>query len=134
MKLISKWLMRLIAIVMLLSIGGLGNAFAQDKASGPKVEAPKKGEPAIKSLVDNDKVKAYEATFKPGDVSSNRERKSRIVRYFTSGKLQRIYPDGKTEDRVFKAGDTIWIEGATYAVKNTTKSTVKLMVVEQKAK
>ena len=130
----AKYMARFLGIMVLLTMTGMGNAVAQDKGAAPKADAPKKGEPVNKVLVDNEQVKAYEATFKPGDVSPSRERKSRIVHYFTSGTLQRTNPDGKTENRVFKAGDTIWIETGTFAVKNTGKTTVRLLVVEPKSK
>ena len=125
-----------------LSMGGLISAIAQDKAAAPtavapkaemaKAAAPKKGEPITKELIKNDKLTVTETTFQPGDVSPNRARVDRVVHYHTSGTLQRIYPDGTIEERVFKAGDTVWLEGKTYAVKNNTKSAIRLMQVVPK--
>ena len=130
--------------LIVLSLVGLSNATAQDKAAAPKAEAPKveiakaatptTGKATNKELIDNDKVRVYESTFQPGDVSQNRARPDRVVHYLTSGTLQRTYPDGKTEDRVFKAGDTVWSEGKTYAVKNNTKSVIRLLIVIPKSK
>ena len=139
----KRFLVQAVGLIV-LSLAGLSNATAQDKAAAPKAEAPKaemakaaapkKGEPITKELINNDKVTVTETTFQPGDVSPNRARVDRVVHYFTSGTLQRIYPDGKTEDRVFKAGDSIWLEGKTYAVKNNTKSVIRLMQVIPKSK
>ena len=130
--------------LIVLSLVGMSNATAQDKAAAPKAEAskvemakaaaPKKGEPTNKELIDNDKVRVYESTFQPGDVSQNRARLDRVTHYLTSGTLQRTYPDGKTEDRVFKAGETIWSEAKTYAVKNNSNSVVRLLIVIPKTK
>lgn len=111
---------------------------AQDKAKdakaapAAKAAAPKKGAPVVKNLIDNDKVHVYTTTFKPGDVSPSRARVQRVIHYMTAGTLQRIYPDGKTMDRKFKAGDVVWIEPETYAVKNVGKTTVHLYGMEVK--
>ena len=127
-------LTRFFAVILLLSMAGLGTAVAQDKGAAAKSAAPKKGEPVTKVLFDNDKARAYETTFKPGDVSPNRARVTRAVRYLNAGKFQRVYPDGKTEDRAFKAGDVVWITPDTYAVKNVGKTKVTVYVVEVKSK
>ena len=139
----KRFLFQAVGLIV-LSLVVLSNATAQDKAAATKAEAPKveiakaaawkKGEPTNKELINNDKVRVYESTFQPGDVSPNRARVDRVVHYFTSGTLQRTYPDGKIEDRVFKAGDTIWSEAKTYAVKNNTKSVVRLLIVIPKSK
>jgi hypothetical protein len=133
---VAHHLTRFLAVILLLTVGGLGTAVAQDKGKGAAAKTPavKKGEPVVKVLFDNDKARAYEATFKPGDVSPNRARITRAVRYLNTGKFQRVYPDGKTEDRGFKAGDVVWITPDTYAVKNVGKTKVTVYVVEVKSK
>lgn len=131
MNVISRQLTRFVAVLLLLSFSGFGSALAADKMAKA---AAKKGEPVTKVLVDNDKVRAYESTFKPGDVSPNRARVARVVRYMSSGTLQRIYPDGKTEDRKVKSGDVVWLEPGTYAVKNVGKTKVTVYGVEPKSK
>lgn len=123
-------LTRLSALMLFIAIAGLGSAAAQDKGAA----TAKKGEPVVKVLIDNDKVRAYSTTFKPGDTSPSRARVQRVIHYMNAGTLRRTYPDGKTEDRKFKAGDMVWIEPATYAVKNVGKSTVQLYGVEVKSK
>lgn len=123
-------LTRLSALMLFIAIAGLGSAAAQDKGAA----TAKKGEPVVKVLIDNDKVRAYSTTFKPGDTSPSRARVQRVIHYMNAGTLRRTYPDGKTEDRKIKAGDMVWIEPATYAVKNVGKSTVQLYGVEVKSK
>src|SRR3979411_243520 len=68
-------------------------AIAQDKAPSVK----------MKVLVDDDKVKVYEATYAPG--AENRgvaASATRVVRALTSGTLQLTYADGKKEKRLWK--------------------------------
>jgi hypothetical protein len=133
MSYISRQLTQIVAVIVLLSFTGLSGALAQDKGGMAK-GAGKKGEPVTKVLVDNDKVRVYETTFQPGDVSPSRARVARVVRYLSAGTLQRVYPDGKTEDRKVKVGDTVWITPDTYAVKNVGKTKVTVYGVELKSK
>lgn len=134
MNYFANYLSRMLALLLFFAVAGMGSAVAQDKSPAAKASASKKGEPVVKVLIDNDKVRAYSTTFKPGDTSPSRARVQRVIHYMNAGTLQRIYPDGKTEDRKFKAGDVVWVEPATYGVKNTGKTTVQLYGVEVKSK
>jgi len=72
-------------------------AIAQDKAPSVK----------MKVLVDDDKVKVYEATYAPGAENKGVAASSlRIVRALTSGTLELTYADGKKEKRPWKAGQS----------------------------
>lgn len=48
----------------------------------------------INVRVDNDKLQAFEARFKPGDENKDVPRGARVTRALTSGTLLRTYPDG----------------------------------------
>ncbi len=98
---------------------------AQDKAKGVK-------QGAIKPLLENDKVKAYEVTYKPGEGSDSRERPARLTRALSGGTMMRTYPDGKTERVVWKTGDTRWFPKETFGNKNVGKTVVKFLVVQPK--
>lgn len=110
---------------------GLAAASPQDKPA-MMASMAMAGKAEITILLENAKVKVYEVTFRPGDAAPSQLRPNRVIHYKTPGKLTRVYPDGKLEDRTFAAGDTIWIEAGTYAVKNTGMTTVKLMGIEVK--
>lgn len=121
-------------VLSLLAFACPGAATAQEKAAGPKVEAPKKGEPSRKQLIENESTSVIDVTFMPGDVSSSRARPGRVIHYFTSGELLLTFPDGKTELRKFKAGETAWRPAETCEVKNTGKSPVRLLQMVPKSK
>jgi hypothetical protein len=72
-------------------------AVAQDKAA-PKMEKAKAGEVVIKEISQNDKLRVYEATFKPGDTGANATRPLRAVYAISGGKFERTYEDGKKQD------------------------------------
>ena len=99
-------------------------AIAQDKAPSVK----------MKVLVDDDKVKVYEATYAPGAENKGVAASSlRIVRALTNGTLELTYADGKKEKRPWKAGQVREVKpGPAYTTKNISKSELKLYVVQLK--
>ena len=102
-------------------------AMAQEKAKA----APLKQE--LKVLLENDKVRVYEARSKPGAESEMRERPYRIIRFLTNAQIQRSYADGKTETVERKAGE-VRAAGPDqpYKTKNVGKSTYVVYVVQPK--
>ncbi len=106
-----------------------GSALAQDKKAEKKAPAVER-----KVLFENDKVQALEFRYKPGAENSGVPREARVVRALTSGTLKRTFPDGKTENVDWKAGQVRYIaaiEGATpqYSTKNVGKSDLVLYLV-----
>jgi hypothetical protein len=99
-------------------------AIAQDKASAVK----------MKVLVDDDKVKVYEATYAPGAENKGVASTTvRIVRALKGGTLELTYADGKKEKRPWKAGQVREIKpGPAYTTKNISKSELVLYVVQVK--
>ena len=83
-------------------------AMAQDKAKDAKA-APAakavKGKPTAKVLVDNDKVRVVETTFRPGDVGESTVRGFRVARSLTGGTMERTWADGKKEKIEWKPGE-----------------------------
>jgi hypothetical protein len=102
----------------------VNSAIAQDKAPSVK----------MKVLIDDDKVKVYEATYAPGAENKGVASSSmRIVRAMTSGTLELTYADGKKEKRPWKAGQVREVKpGPAYTTKNISKSELKLYVVQLK--
>jgi|SRR5690348_13970784 hypothetical protein len=103
------------------------SAMAQDK--GAKA-AGKKGEPQVKVYYENDAVRVFEVTYKPGDGGPAVERPLRVIRVLKGGTLSLAYPDGKKEKLQWKTGE-VRVREATpaYAVSNQGKSDVQLYVV-----
>ena len=101
------------------------SAVAQDKSKAVK-------EGAVKQIIDNEKVRVTEVTYKPGEGSSARERPARVTHAISGGTMQRTYPDGKTEKKEWKTGDTQWFPTENFGNKNVGKTTVKFLVVQPK--
>jgi mannose-6-phosphate isomerase-like protein (cupin superfamily) len=102
------------------------SAVAQDKAGNASVK--------MTVLLENDKVKAYEATYEPGaENTAVATSATRVVRALNAGKLQRSYADGKKEDVAWKSGEVKLIPpGPAYTTKNVGKSALHLYVVQLK--
>ena len=102
-------------------------AMAQEKAKAAKME------PTVKVLLENDKVRVTETTWKPGDATASIARPVRVVRSLTGGTLTRIYPDGKTEKISRKKGEVSFFDATPpYVVKNEGKTTIVLYGVSLK--
>lgn len=91
------------------------------------------GQPVVKDVEQNDKVRVYEAIFKPGDVSPSAKRTMRVVHALKGGTLERTYADGTKEKSSWKTGETrIMNEEREYAIKNVGKTKVDLLVTSIK--
>ena len=132
--LISLFVSLLVPAFMLVAANP---SIAQDKAKDAKA-APaakaEKGKSTLKVHFENDKVRVFERTYKPGDV--NEEVPSgnyRVNRTVKGGTLERTYADGKKEKIEVKEGMVRYLEpskgGAKYTVKNIGKTEIVSFVV-----
>ena len=103
---------------------------AKDAKAAPAAKA-EKGKPVIKELYENDKVRVFEVTFRPGDTGASNARPFRVIRALKGGTLTLIYADGKTEKRTYKTGEVKVFEADKdkYALKNEGKSDMVIYAV-----
>jgi uncharacterized protein (DUF2147 family) len=73
----------------------------EEKAKAEKT----KGQSATKVLFENEKFRVVETRAKPGEKNEMKARSDRVIYSFNAGKSRVYYPDGKTEDVEFKAGE-----------------------------
>lgn len=117
----------LIATILMSGFVG-GAAMAQEKVKGEK--APGR---TVTVFVDNDRVKVYEGRFGPGEKSPQMsDRPPRVEFALTDAQMRHYYPDGKTEDVTWKAGDVKWSDRATYQQENVGKTEFRIRVVQIK--
>jgi hypothetical protein len=123
----KKRLMRIAVTPLMLAILGKA-AMAQQEVKAEKTNAP-----TITVFVNNDRVKAYEGRFMPGDMTAGTgNRPPRIEFAITDGHMRNYYPDGKVEEVVWKAGEVKWSESATFRQENIGKSEFTIRVVQLK--
>ena len=136
MKSVPGALMALLVSAFIFG-GVVQPAAAQEKMKEAKKEAPaakaEKGKATTKDLFENDKVRVFEATFKPGDEGANVARPFRIIRALKGGTIQRTYADGKTENIVWKTGEVKAVgPDPVFTPKNIGKTDIVFFVVNVK--
>jgi hypothetical protein len=118
-------------LVPALFVAGViaGPAMAQEKA---KSDPPKA---SLKVLLENDKVRVYEAHIPVGAEAANIARPYRIGRALTAATMQRIYADGRKETVQWKAGEVKELgPDPQYIPRNIGKTDFRIYVVEPKSK
>jgi len=100
---------------------------AQDKAK----DKGKERAPITKVLLENDKVRVAQSTFRPGDVS-RADRRARVNYVVKGGKLERTSNDGKKTVVERKTGTSVWLEADSDAVKNIGKTTFVVVSIQLK--
>jgi hypothetical protein len=109
----------LLGAAMLLGLSGL--VVAQDANTA-----------AYKQLLDNDRVRVFEATFKPGTKLASRNYPSHLMYMPTDGTLV-FTPAGRRGYEVnFKAGEAMWFPPQARATENDSDREVRVLVVEFK--
>jgi hypothetical protein len=117
----------LIATILMSGFVG-GAAMAQEKVKREKAAGR-----TVTVFVDNDRVKVYEGRFGPGEKSPQMsDRPPRVEFALTDAQMRHYYPDGKTEDVTWKAGDVKWSDRATYQQENVGKTEFRIRVVQIK--
>jgi len=122
-RLMGLFICAMVPAFMLVGVAA-SPAMAQDKA--------KSGAAKVTVLTENDKVRVFEAQFKPGDENKAVPSSfSRVVRAIKGGTLMRTYADGKTQNVEWKTGEVRFVEAEkiSYTAKNVGKSDVHLYVV-----
>jgi quercetin dioxygenase-like cupin family protein len=108
--------------VILLS----GYSFAQDAA---KVD-PKH----YKVEFENDQVRVLRITYGPGEKSIMHTHPEGMAIFLTDGSGKFTFPDGKTVEMSFKAGDFSWLTEQTHQPENTGDKPFELIQIEMKNK
>ena len=131
-----RLVVRLVVPTLLVGAWLATPAMAQDKGKAAPAAAPaaaKKGEAKQDVHFENDYVKVFTVTFKPGDAGASVARPKRVLHVLKGGTLTLVYPDGKKEKLEWKAGETK-VRDATpaYSPVNEGKSDIVLYVVNTK--
>ena len=121
---ISKTVFGTISMIVFGMLVGVSYLSAQDMV---KV-APKN----CKVLLDNDSVRVIRVVIKPGEKLPMHSHGANIVYSLTGGKATYISPDGKTTERVLKAGEAVWSDAITHGTENTGTTETRALVIELK--
>jgi uncharacterized protein (DUF2147 family) len=113
---------------------------AQEKAKAEKAKpAPAeqkaektKGQSATKVLFENEKYRVVETRSQPGQKNEMKARSDRVIYSFNAGKSRVYYPDGKTEDVEFKAGEVRFRKADKSQSENIGKTENRNLVITAK--
>ena len=115
----------------------LGPAFLLAAAVTQPVTAQDKKAPirAQKVLLDNDRMRATESVFRPGEVNPMEPRGHRITRVLKgSTTIERTHSNGNTEKIEWKEGGVYYSPADNASSRNTGKSEVTIYTVTMKEK
>ena len=76
------------------------------------------GIPTVLRLLQNERVDVVRMISQPGDKGPGKPRTDRVLYVINGAKVRFHYPDGRTEDAVWKTGDVIWAPADARAVEN----------------
>jgi len=85
-----------------------------------------------KLVMENDRVRVFEVTFKPGQETVMHGHPDHVVYILADYTLDLRLPDGKSQEVPLKAGQTIWMGAGPHAAKNIGKTEGRALVIELK--
>ncbi len=84
-----------------------------------------------KLIMENDRVRVLNVTFKPGDKAVMHYHPDHVVYVLNGGKLK-LTAEGKTDVMDLKAGQAVFLNEQSHEAENVGDSTADLLVVELK--
>jgi quercetin dioxygenase-like cupin family protein len=84
-----------------------------------------------KFIMENDRVRVLEASFRPGDKAIMHDHPDHVVYVLNDGKIN-LRSSGKTDVLDLKRGQAIFIKAQSHEAENTGKTDLHLLVVELK--
>ncbi len=115
---------RSVAMIACLTFASAASLHAQDAAAvNPKT---------IHVTLDNEHVRVFEATLKPGVKENVHSHPTSIVYVVVGGRVRSHLPDGTTSVMNYTAGQTAYRDPVTHWAENIGKTTIRLIVVELK--
>ena len=85
-----------------------------------------------RQLLDNNRVRVFDATFRPGDKVGMRAYPNHLIYAVTDGTLIFV-PQGRTGYEVnFKAGEVLWFPALQRGTENESDKEVRVLLVEFK--
>lgn len=85
-----------------------------------------------KSVLENARVRVFEAHFAPRNKAAWHEHPDHIVRALTDANLRLKLPDGKPTDIALRTGEMMWMQAGPHEAVDTGANEDRLLVVELK--
>jgi hypothetical protein len=111
----------LVLCVVLLNVAGYSSAQQQVEQKT-----------TVTRLLENERVSVVRMVSKAGDKGAMRERPDRVHHIIQGAKVRFHYPDGKTEDAVWKTGDVVYQKADNRQVENIDTRDLEYISVQLK--
>jgi quercetin dioxygenase-like cupin family protein len=85
-----------------------------------------------KLIMENDRVRVFDAWFKPGEKAAMHKHPDHVMYIFNDGKLKLTTLQGETQEVDLKAGQAIWMDAVSHTAENLGKTDFHFLVVELK--
>lgn len=83
-----------------------------------------------KLVLENERVRVLEYRDKPGDKTSRHAHRDFVLRALSSFKRRLTLGDGRTVERNFAAGETLWMDAQSHIGENTGETETHVLIVE----
>jgi hypothetical protein len=120
MKNLTHLFMRVLVAIFMLTIS-TKPAVAQEKEdakAAPTEGGRKMSQTTVTRLLDNERVEVVRMVSTPGDKGAMKERPDRLLYIIQGAKVRFHYPDGKTEDALWKTEDVVYQKADNRQVEN----------------
>jgi len=84
--------------------------------------------------VENAQVRVLRITYGPHEKSVMHGHPASVAVFLTDGQVKFTLPNGKTDERSWKAGQTMWVDAGKHLPENLSEKPMELLLVELKAK
>lgn len=120
-----QWFLSVLCATVLV-VGATHAALAQD--------AVKVDPQHYKVESENAQVRVLRITYGPHEKSVMHGHPASVAVFLTDGQVKFTLPNGKTEERTWKAGQTMWLPAGKHLPENVSDKPLELILVELKAK
>ncbi len=105
-------------LALKLALAGASALLASKGGSVLAAEGEKQSQTTVTRLLENERVGVVRMVSVPGDKGAMRERPDRLLYILQGAKVRFHYPDGKTENAVWKTGDLVYQKADRRQVEN----------------
>ncbi len=103
------------------------------KAKAAKAQDPVKVDPThYKVEAENKQVRVLRITYGPGEKSVTHGHPAGVAVFLTENRAKFTFPDGKSEERSWQAGQTLLMPAEEHLPENLTDKPLELILVELK--
>jgi hypothetical protein len=105
-------------LALKLALVGASALLVSKGSSALAADGEKKSQTTVTRLLENERVGVVRMISRPGDKGEMKQRPDRLLYIIRGAKVRFRYPDGKTEDVVWKTGDVVYQKADNRQVEN----------------